>query len=656
MPMDRAYSMLEVKSIEDQGDKRVIRGVATTPTPDRMNDIVEPLGIEFKNPMPLLWQHKHDQPVGKVRFSKPTKDGIEFEAIIAKTDEPGNLKNRIDEAWQSVKLGLVSAVSIGFKAIELAFMDNGGIHFLKTEVMELSLVTIPANAEAVIQTIKSIDGEIRAASGNPDITVTRHERPGVTGIKPVKSSFEGRTKMKTIAEQIASFEATRAAKSARMEEIMNKAAEDGTTLDGEQSEEYDTLSEEVASIDQHLKRLDNQQKSMASRAKPITGSDPKGGSESRVPVSIKAPKQEPGIQLARYARCLGIAKNQNMDAVRVAESLYGDRDPVIVSMVKAAVPAASVDNATWAKPLVGDEGTAFADFVDFLRPMTILGRFGSGGVPSLRRVPFRVALITQSAGMSGYWVGEGKAKPLTKAAFSRTTIEPLKVANIAVATMETLRDSSPSAEMLIRDELAVALVAKLDTTFIDPTIAASAGVSPASITNGLGGQSIVSGGQDVDAIRDDVQRAIGKFITANNPLSSGVWVMSATTALSLMVTQNALGQPEFPGITMAGGVFFGIPVLVSEYVSGYAVLMNSQDIYLADDGGITVDMSSEASLEMLDSSLVGDSIGSTAAASVVSLWQTNSVAFRAERTINWMRRRATGVVLITGVSWGSGAS
>jgi HK97 family phage prohead protease len=163
MKINRAYSLLEIKAVKE--DQRVIRGTATTPTPDRLNDIVEPLGVSFKNPLPLLWQHRSSEPVGTVKFSKPTKDGIDFEASLPIVEEAGRLKDRIDEAWQSVKLGLVRAVSIGFRAVEYAFMDDGGIRFSKSEVFELSLVTIPANAEATIQSIKSIDTALRAASG-----------------------------------------------------------------------------------------------------------------------------------------------------------------------------------------------------------------------------------------------------------------------------------------------------------------------------------------------------------------------------------------------------------------------------------------------------------------------------------------------------------
>ncbi|MBZ9759477.1 HK97 family phage prohead protease [Mesorhizobium sp. CA8] len=184
--MNRAYSVLTVKAVDE--DQRVIRGMATTPTPDRMGDIVEPMGVEFKNPMPLLWQHQADKPVGTVNFGKPTKNGIPFEASLAQIDEPGTLKDRIDEAWQSVKAGLVRAVSIGFRALEYAFIEGtGGIRFEKSEVMELSLVTIPANAEAVITTIKSIDTEVRTATG------VKEDRPVPPEIQTDAAAATGNT-------------------------------------------------------------------------------------------------------------------------------------------------------------------------------------------------------------------------------------------------------------------------------------------------------------------------------------------------------------------------------------------------------------------------------------------------------------------------------
>lgn len=166
--MSRAYSMLDIRSVHD--DERIIEGIASTPAPDRMGDIVDPMGAKFALPMPLLWQHNHDEPIGWVEFAKPSAKGIPFKARLANPDdfESATVKERLREAWDSIKNKLVAAVSIGFRPLEYNFMESGGIHFKTWEWMELSAVTIPAQAEATINTIKSIDAAARKAAGVHD--------------------------------------------------------------------------------------------------------------------------------------------------------------------------------------------------------------------------------------------------------------------------------------------------------------------------------------------------------------------------------------------------------------------------------------------------------------------------------------------------------
>lgn len=464
--------------------------------------------------------------------------------------------------------------------------------------------------------------------------------------------------MSKFAEQIAAYESKRSAVTARMEEIMSKAGDEGATLDAEQQEEYDGLEQDLEAVGGHLKRLRALENLKAQDAKTVKpGETCEEASAARGGVVVRSPQLPPGIAFARMVKCIGLSRGNLMQAAQIAETNYKD-DARIANVLKAAVAAGSTAQSTWAGPLVGDETSIFADFVAFLRPMTILGKFGTGNIPSLRQVPFRVALVGQTSGGSGYWVGEGKAKPLTKFDFERKTLEPLKVATIAVLTDEVIRDSSPSAEMIVRDQIAAALRERMDIDFIDPNKSAAAGVSPASITNGLG--AVSSSGNDADAIREDIRALFALFIAANNAPTNGVWIMAATTALALSLMVNTLGQPEFPGINMNGGTLFGLPVIVSEYVptdtaGSYVALVNASDIYQADEGGIMIDMSREASLEM-DDAPSGASDSPPSPQSLVSLWQTNSVGFRAERTINWMRRRDSAVALLDSVNWGQPSS
>ena len=155
----RAHSVFTVKAVNEQ--QRIVSGMATTPTPDRYGDVVEPKGAQFNLPLPLLWQHDSASPVGHVTKAKVTNDGIDVEAQIQRIDEPGALKDLLDKAWQSVKIGLVRGFSIGFMGLEQAqIKDTWSYHFLKWDWLELSLVTIPANSEATIQVVKSIDDEL----------------------------------------------------------------------------------------------------------------------------------------------------------------------------------------------------------------------------------------------------------------------------------------------------------------------------------------------------------------------------------------------------------------------------------------------------------------------------------------------------------------
>lgn len=645
--MNRAYSLLTLKAIDD--DQRVITGIATTPTADRAGDIVEPQGAQFELPIPFLWQHDSRQPIGHVTEARVTPKGIEIVAKLTRVDEPGALKDRLDEAWQSIKSGLVRGLSIGFKEIEAARIEQSySYRFLKWLWLELSAVTIPANAEATIQTVKSIDTAQRAASGRSRVV---RLPPGASG--PSNSIKEHRhMATKSLAEQISAFENTRAAKAARMEEIMTAAAEAGTTLDAAQTEEYDTLSDEVKAIDAHLTRLRDLEKAKAASAKPVNRiekADDGGAARAPGVIQVKVPDLPPGVRFARLAKVKAIARMDGRDPVKIAEQMYGSDSEVAAILKANEVVPGSTATGNWASALVGSETSAFADFAAYLRPATILGKFGANGVPSLRNVPFREPLISQTGGGASYWVGEGKPKPLTSFNFARTTLEPLKIANIAVLTEENIRSSSPSSEMIVRDSLRDALVEGQDLAFIDPANSGQQNVKPASITNGA--SAIVSTGTDADAVRLDVRAVMQKFIDANNPPTAGVWIMSAANALALSLMVNALGQPEFSGISMSGGTFFGLPVIVSEHVGDIVALVNASDIYQGDDGDIAVDMSREAALEMKSASLTQDGAAGTGA-SLVSLWQNNLVALRAERTINWARRRTSAVAYLTDVAWG----
>ncbi|MES1947433.1 peptidase U35 phage prohead HK97 [Salinisphaera sp. C84B14] len=454
-----------------------------------------------------------------------------------------------------------------------------------------------------------------------------------------------------LAEQINQYRDSRKAAFKKQVELTDKAANEERSLSSDEQESVDELQTEIEQIDSDVARLEKMLATEQANAEPVDKTQP--GTQFRTARNTQ--KLDKGIVFARAARCLALGSMEHRSALEIARERYNDRDDVLATtkslMTKAAVEPATTGNATWAGNLVSDEGAAFADFIDYLRPRTIIGQFGTDGRPALRNVPFRAPLVGQTNGGSAGWVGEAKAKPVTSFGFSRTTLAPLKAASIAVASMEVVRDSSPAADALIRDSLADALAERLDRDFIDPANAGTADVKPASITNGVTGTT--ASGTDVNGVLADLKAMYQTFIAANNAPTSGVFIMDGTTALALSLMLNAYDQPAFPGMTMQGGILSGLPAIVSNYVplskttapvEHQIFLVNASDIYYATEGGVDVSMSTEASLEMDDAP--------TGSGSLVSLWQQNLVGFRVEQTVNWAKRRDNVVARIKGATYG----
>ena len=184
----KAYSFMQVKSVNDE--ERIITGVASTVTADRYDDIMEPAGAEFVLPMPFLWQHSHSQPIGEVIAAEIKEGSIEVQIKIAQIADEGKLKERIEEAWQSINNGLVKGLSIGFRGKEVAeIQGTWGLHFIKWEWYELSAVTVPANADCTITSIKSLaesNAKPPAASGK-GVASDKAEKPvGVSTTTSIK--------------------------------------------------------------------------------------------------------------------------------------------------------------------------------------------------------------------------------------------------------------------------------------------------------------------------------------------------------------------------------------------------------------------------------------------------------------------------------------
>lgn len=100
----------------------------------------------------LLWQHRSGEPIGVYSALREDQTGLYVEGKLALKTARGA------EAYELLKMGAISGLSIGFVTRDDSYDRVTGIRTLKkVDLWEVSLVTFPANESARISGVKSIE-------------------------------------------------------------------------------------------------------------------------------------------------------------------------------------------------------------------------------------------------------------------------------------------------------------------------------------------------------------------------------------------------------------------------------------------------------------------------------------------------------------------
>ena len=142
--------------IKADTDERTLTAIASTSNPDRDHDVLPSDGWNLKNfkknPVMLYGHDSRDLPVATVTDIKQDGEKLVFKARFPK---PG-IHDFADKVYELYKDGILRAFSVRFSSKDYEKNDYGGLTFKKSELLEISAVTIPANAEALVQQVKQL--------------------------------------------------------------------------------------------------------------------------------------------------------------------------------------------------------------------------------------------------------------------------------------------------------------------------------------------------------------------------------------------------------------------------------------------------------------------------------------------------------------------
>lgn len=160
-----------------------ITGIASTEATDRDGEIIKQDGWDLKNfkqnPVLMLMHNYQEFPVGKVTDIAVEGKKLTFKAVFSQT------LGKAKEAYELVKEGVLSAFSVGFIAREFDQKDQNII--TKAELLEISLVPVPANPGAIVTAKTFKENEIaKFIVKNFDL---EEEKP-VVEVKPAEEEIK----------------------------------------------------------------------------------------------------------------------------------------------------------------------------------------------------------------------------------------------------------------------------------------------------------------------------------------------------------------------------------------------------------------------------------------------------------------------------------
>jgi HK97 family phage major capsid protein/HK97 family phage prohead protease len=623
---------------------------------DRVGDVVEPDGWRLdnfhKNPI-ALFAHDPRLPIGKwhdVGVRKGRLTG-RLELMPAETD----LQRQIQTA---VNAGVLRAVSVGFHSDNVEPLKSGGVRFIESELVECSLVSVPANPNALaIAKSLGISPQGQSLIFGVHANEDRAAPGGFHGVHATRGDVKRKfNQMTNYSERIEHAQ----------HEVNGLQDQLASLPDAEDVAKVSDLTQRITEVRGKIFAWVEAEKALGSEATPITipkdriqvfaPSQPLPASAPKSWAQPKRKETPPEEHLLRHfaATTIAYVKRQSPEAA-LAElyGSYGDYEVtkgVFEWRQRAATAPATTTTAGWAAELaVTGQGAWFNAIMagSIFQPVAARGMSVTLGRYAQISMPTRQATPT----IAGSFVAEGAPIPVRQAAFTAVTLGLKKMAVITSYTREIAEHSTPEIETILRQLIMDDTGVAVDTVFID-NVAVSA-IRPAGIRNGVSGLTPTAGG-GFAALVGDLKAMVGALASVN-AMGSLVWIMNPVQQIAISLTQNAGGDFPFQADINANRLL-GYGVVVSSTVpAGMVILINGDDLMVVQGDTPRFDVSDQATLHFEDTTPLQITTGAqgsaVAATPVRSMFQTDSLALRMILPMNWAMRRTGVVSWVTGVTW-----
>lgn len=623
---------------------------------DRYGDIIMADGWDLrsfkKNPV-ALFNHHSGSIVGTWENVR-----VENKRLVGRLKLAAQGTSRlVDEVRSLVSQKILKAVSVGFRALKAEPLDEqepdwGPQRYVRSELVECSIVAVPANANA-LQISKALkEGAELPAEIQRQLRGKLAKAQSAAPAKPKASSpaatppTNSRGSKMRITDQIKSAETDL---NGLRDQLAALAENDD--LDGDDLVLFESLPDEIERTEKRIDSLKRAEKVLGLRAarsndddQPANGS-PASPAVNQRPLSVSRKKVDPVDYFVRAAVCQARAFMLQQPLERALHDSYGD-DEATKIILRAVTNPAMTTVTGWAAELVQQ---AVEGFIDTLKPASIYGPLSNRGSKFTfgRNGSIKIPGRAKTPNLAGSWIGEGAPKPVRKLGLTSITLMPYKLAVISTFTEEMAAYSTPQIEQVIRQAMADDTSTSLDSYLIDD-VAASA-IRPAGLLVGATPVTPNTTESDPLAMAADLKN-LAAAIVANGGGRDIVFLMNPVQAMGIGLAQAT------------DGTFITVPdQLTRAVISSQTVPVDTViAVDAADFATATGDMpkysvSDQATIHEEDTTPLPLATGpqgtAVVASPIRSLWQTDSIGVRMVLDVSWAMRRAGMVAVSEGVTW-----
>ena len=624
---------------------------------DRMGDVIEPEGWrldEFQRNPVALFNHDPSFPIGRWRDV-----GVKKGQLTGRLELMEPVSWRLKELHAAVDAGVLRAVSVGFHSDSFEPLGkSGGRRFTEAELVECSLVSVPANPNA-LSTVKALGlsrETVGLIFGADAFDGDRSASPGSTGAHARNNHAKSGNRTMLYSERI----------EAAQKEVVGLQEQLANLPDAEDVARVTDLTSRIGEVKEKIFAWVSAEQALGSEAAPITvpkerttiypPSQPLPASAPKAWAMPKRKETEPGQFILRHMVGKTLAYVTRKPAEMCLEERYGgygDWDAtkgVHQWIERAATAPATTTTAGWAAELAVVGQGEFINAImagSIAQPVMARGFSVALGRNAQISMPTRAPTPT----VAGSFVAEGAPIPVRQAGFTAVTIGLKKMAVITSYTREIAEHSTPEIETILRRLIIDDTGTAVDNVFID-NIAESA-IRPAGIRAGVAAITATAGG-GFNALVGDLKALVGA-LAGVNALRNPIWIMNPVQQIAISLTQNNGGDFPFQADINANRLLSYSVVVSSTVPAGMVILINADDLMVVQGDTPRFDVSDQATLHYEDTTplqLVTGAQGSGVVASPSrSLFQTDSLALRMILPMNWALLRTGSVAWTQSVTW-----